>query len=163
MVLLILFQFMSSYFMDSLHIAFRLESKSDSIIRSSVSFCLSASSIAPSSALEFDACSFPWDGSFSTMFHLFPLAYYMLIPALVFSHLLWTADPSVFIVTWMRLEFIASFIFAGGFSGWYWSLFLDLCPCVFPKILILPRMSWFILVSGLYRTDKRAGSHQIDH
>src|SRR5258706_319511 len=47
------FQFMSSYLIESLQIAFRLDSESDSITRLSISFCLSASRIAPNSAFVF--------------------------------------------------------------------------------------------------------------
>ena len=46
---------MSSYLPDGLQIALKLVRESDSISRSSTSFCLSASGIAPSSALEFEA------------------------------------------------------------------------------------------------------------
>src|SRR5258706_8286265 len=64
------FQFKSSYLIESLQMALRLESESDSTIRSSVLFCLRASSLALSSALELDGFSFPWVFSFSAMFRL---------------------------------------------------------------------------------------------
>jgi len=48
------FQAWSSYFVESLHIAFKLVSESDCMIKSSTSFCLSVSRMALSPALELD-------------------------------------------------------------------------------------------------------------
>src|SRR5258706_10402028 len=93
------FQFMSSYLIESLQIAFRLDSESDSITRLSISFCLSASRIAPNSALELDAYSLPCVSNFSAMFQLLPSVYHTPIPVVAFSHPFWIADLSVFSMT----------------------------------------------------------------
>ena len=77
------------------HIALRLVRESDSISRSSDSFRLNASRIAPSSAREFEAGFVSCPVILSLIFRTLPSAYHTPIPAVAFSHPLLTADPSV--------------------------------------------------------------------
>ena len=66
---------------DSLHIALGLDGDSDSIFRSSASFCPSASRIALSSALELEAYLSSWFSRFRALLRLLPSAYYTPVPA----------------------------------------------------------------------------------
>jgi hypothetical protein len=140
--------------------ALRLVTESDSIVRSSLSFCLRASSIAPSSARELDAVLGPLPSSFSAMFRSLPFAYQTPMPADAFSHPFFVADPSVLIVVCLPLGVILPSILAGVLSLWG-SLALDLCPGMFPSILIPPSRLCVDLGSGLYRTGADAGSRPL--
>ena len=75
-----------------MQIALRLVRESDSISRSSDSFCLKASRIAPSSAHEFEAGLGPLPFMLSLMFLALPSAYQTPIPAVAFSHPLLTCN-----------------------------------------------------------------------
>ena len=140
---------MSSYFSERLHIALRLVKESDSISRPSLSFCLSASRIAPSSALELEANLKPVFSSLIFMFLLLLSLYHTPIPADAFSHPFFIADPPVLIFVNRPDGSIHSFIFGSSLRGWNGSFFLDLCPSTFPSVLILPIIPCFGLVSGL--------------
>jgi len=100
----------------SVHIALRLVNESDSISRSSVSFCLSTSRIAPSSARELDTTLSPWLSILSLIFLLLPSAYQAPIPADAFSQPLRTAEPSVLTVARPPVSSISLFTLAGSLS-----------------------------------------------
>jgi len=125
-------QFRSSYLGESMHIALRLVSESDSISRSSVSFCLSTSRIAPSSAQELDAILSPWLSS-PSLIDVSPA--FISIPA----------HPPV--------GSISLFTLAGSLSLRKGSLAFDLCPGNLPKILMPSSRLCVDLVSGLYNTS----------
>ena len=133
-------QFRSSYLSAYVHIALRLVRESDSISRSSNSFRLSASRIAPSSAREFEAGFVSCPVMLSLIFLALPSAYHTPIPAIAFSHPLLTADPSVLIVVCHPLGSIVGFILGGSLLLMNGSLSFDLWPGILPEILIPPRM-----------------------
>src|SRR5258706_12243129 len=68
-------QFRSSNLSRWLHIALTLDSESDSISRSLISFCFSASRIAQSSALEFEAGFSTWLVILKEIFLALPSSY----------------------------------------------------------------------------------------
>jgi len=104
------------------------EVESDSISKSSDSFCLSASRIALSSAREFEGGIDPCPFMLSLMFRALPSAYQTPIPAVAFSHPLLTADPSVLILVCHPLGSITGFILGGALPLRKGSLSFDLCP-----------------------------------
>ena len=142
------YQFMSSYFSDRLHIALKLDRASDSISRSSVSFRLSASRIAPSSALELEAAFPSGHLSLRAIFLVHPSLYHTPIAAAAFSHPLRIAEPSVLIVA-NPPQLIKLFSLAGSLSLWNGSNLLDLCPAILPNTLIPPSKLCSVLVSAL--------------
>jgi len=142
-------QFRSSYFSECVHIAFRLVSESDSISKSSVSFCLSASSMAASSARELDAILDSSFVNFIAMFRLLPSGYHTPMPAVAFSQPLFTAEPSVLIFAKPPPGSMSFLVLAGLLSLRNGSPSFDLCPGIFPKILIPPSRQCVDLVSGL--------------
>jgi len=139
-------------------IALRLVRESDSISRSSDSFCLNASRIAPSSACEFEAGFGPHPFMLSLMFLMLPSVYQTPIPAVAFSQPLLTANLSVLILVYHPLGSIAWFILGGFLSLRNGSFSLNLWPGIFPRILIPPSVQWSGLVSGLNSTEVFAGS-----
>src|SRR5258708_38816560 len=81
-----------------MQIDLRLVKVFNSIIRSSVSFCLSASRIAPSLALEFDASPVSLVINLREIFLSLSSVYQTPTPAVAFSQQFFTAKPSVLIM-----------------------------------------------------------------
>src|SRR6266404_7026485 len=85
-------------------------------------------------------------------------AYQTPIPAVAFSHLFLKAEPSVLMVIELPLGSSSLSILARFLSGRNVSLFLDLWPGLFPRILMLPSTPCFDLMSGLKMTWPVLGS-----
>src|SRR5258708_35837028 len=81
-----------------MQIDLRLVKVFNSIIRSSVSFCLSASRIAPSLALEFDATPISLVINLREIFLSLSSVYQTSTPCVAFSQQFFTAKPSALIV-----------------------------------------------------------------
>ena len=106
-------QFRSPYLSESVRTALRLVRECNSISRSSVSFYLSVSRIAPSSVLELDAISPPWLMICSDISCLLLSEYHTPMPAFAFSQPMLIADPSVLITAHPLLRSGLSSILAG--------------------------------------------------
>jgi len=101
---------------ERVQIALSLVRESDSITRSSVSSCLSASRVAPSYAWELGVV--PVVAILILIFPSLPSAYHTLIPAAVLSHPFMVAVLPVPVILVLPFGSNLSSILVGFFSGW---------------------------------------------
>ena len=114
--------------------------------------------MAASSARELDAILDSWFVNFIAMFRLLPSAYHTPMPAVAFSQPLFTAEPSVLIFAKPPPGSMSFLVLAGLLSLRNGSPSFDLCPGIFPKILIPPSRQCVDLVSGLNVISEYCGS-----
>ena len=113
--------------------------------------------MAPNSAHKLDAILDSWFFSFIVMFRLLLSAYQTPMPAVVFSHPFFMAEPLVLIFARSPPGSMSFLILVGLLSLWNRSLSLDLWPGIFLKILIPPSVQCADLVSGLNVTVSIGG------